>query len=393
MIKKILCCAIVPTVLSACGGGGDDTPLPMVHQLFAQTNNAQNGVLRYVRNDDGTLTAKAPVSTGGKGTDGVNYFGGGTIAPDALTSNNSVILNADGSQLYVANAGDNTVSVFAIDRRSGELTLLAVSPTGGVRPTSLALAKGVLYVTHQVGATQLGAYRVGADGKLTQLGQYAVLQKDALSTQVSISPDGKYVVVNGFLSSLAGPVPGNALLSYAINADGSLAAPVSSPSLGVAPFGGHYGSGALSSVYVVVEAAGGTVSSYRYADNGSFAGITGPVPVAGQKAPCWVTITPNNQFVYVSSGSGAVSLFSLDAGGTIAAINPTAATEPAPTPGGTSFATDSWVSPDGKYLYQDYSGADKIVSYAIGANGALSKLGEQATGTTSKVSLQGLVGN
>lgn len=392
MLNKLLLCTIVPAVLSACGGSGNDDATPAVHQLFAQSNNAQNTVLRFTRNDNGTLTARTPVNTNGKGTDGVNYFAGGAAAPDALTSNNSVILNADASQLFVANAGDNTVSVFAIDGRSGELTLLAVSPTGGIRPTSLAWAKGVLYVIHQAGATQLGAYRIGSDGKLAQIGQYPVLQTDALSTEVSISPDGGHVVVNGFLASVSGPMPGNALLSYAINTDGGLAAPVASPSLGVAPFGGRFANGSLNSVYVVAEAAGGTVSSYRYAANGGFTGITGPVAVAGQMAPCWLAITPDNRFVFVSNGSGSVSLFSLDSNGTIAAVNPTAAQEPA-VGSNASFAADSWISPDGKYLYQNYAGADKIVSYAIAANGALTKLDERAIGTSSKVSLQGLVGN
>lgn len=389
MLKPSYAAALLPLLLAACGSS-DDTVHP-IHQLFAQTNDTANSVLRYTRNDDGTLTAKTPQPTNGKGTNGVNYFAGGSVAPDALTSNNSVILNGDASRLFVANAGDNSVSVFSIDRVTGELALLAVSPTGGVRPTSLALANGVLYVTHQVGAAQLGAYRVGADGKLAPLATYTALQADALTTQVAISPDGKFVIVNGFLKSLSGPVPGNTLLAYAINADGTLQAPLASPSLGVAPFGGRFASGALSSVYVVAEAAGGTVSSYRYASSGSFAGITGPVAVAGQMAPCWLAITPDNQFVYVSSGSGAVSLFSLNGSGSIAAVNAVAASEPAVN-GASSFAADSWISPDGKYLYQNYAGADKVVSYAIGANGALAKLGERVAGTQSKVSLQGLVG-
>jgi 6-phosphogluconolactonase len=93
---------------------------------------------------------------------------------------------------------DNTVSVFSVNGNSAGITLLAVSPTAATRPTSLAYLNGILYVTNQQGAHELGAYHVGSDGKPTQIGQYAVVQQDALPTQVTVSPDGKYVVVNGF---------------------------------------------------------------------------------------------------------------------------------------------------------------------------------------------------
>jgi 6-phosphogluconolactonase len=195
----LIAASLFSSVLAACGGSGNDikTPTP-VAQLFVQTNDTANAVLPFIRNANGTLTAEPPVSTGGKGTDGVNYFMGGIVAPDALTSNRSVIVSPDGTLLFVANAGDNTVSVFSVNGNSAGITLLAVSPTAATRPTSLAYLNGILYVTNQQGAHELGAYHVGSDGKPTQIGQYAVVQQDALPTQVTVIPDGKYVVVNGF---------------------------------------------------------------------------------------------------------------------------------------------------------------------------------------------------
>ncbi|WP_250523424.1 MULTISPECIES: beta-propeller fold lactonase family protein [unclassified Caballeronia] len=377
-------------ILAACGGGSDNNSAK-TPQLFAQTNDATNAVIHFVRNADGTLNPKGTVLTGGKGTNGVNYFMGNIVAPDALTSNNSVIVSPDGSRLFVANAGDNTVSVLSIGP-AGELVLLAVSPTGGIRPTSLAYLNGVLYVTHQQGAQELGAFKVGTDGKLTAIGQYAVAVPDALPTQVAVTPNGKFVVVNGFLRTVAPAQPLNMLLSYPINSDGSLGQPVSSPSSGVGPFGGRFGSGPLTSVYAVTEAAGGTASSYSMAADGSFASLSGPIDVIGQQAPCWISLTPDNRFAFVGNGSGAVSLFSIDTAGKMTLANPIAATE-TPISGQTSaFANDSWISPDGKYLYQDYAGNDKIVAYAISADGSLRKLGEQPANTASKIGLQGLAG-
>lgn len=391
MSKNFAVAAAVAALLAACGGS-DDHPAPApVAQLFAQTNDTNNMVVHYLRNADGSLVPQAPVSTGGKGTNGVNYFMGNAVAPDALTSNHSVVVSDDSRQLFVANAGDNTVSVFAI-APDGGLTLKAVSPTGGVQPTSLAFNAGVLYVTHQRGANELGAYRVGDDGKLTPLGQYPVLQQDALPTEVSVSPDHKYVIVNGFLSSLTPTTPGNTLLAYPINADGTLGKAVASATSGVGPFGGVFGHGAQAGIYLTADAAGTTATSYSFSAGGAFSVVGGPVKVAGQTAPCWIAITPDNRFVYVSNGGGTVSQFALDAAGKLTLVNATAASEPGIKAGASSLAADSWISPDGKYLYQDYLGNDKIVVYAIGADGSLTKTGEQLAGTKSGVSLQGVAG-
>jgi len=199
-------------------------------------------------------------------------------------------------------------------------------------------------------------------------------------------------VVNGFLKTVNPVQPANALLAFPINADGSLGTAVSSTSAGIGPFGGRFGSGSLASSYVVTEAAGDTASSYSLASNGTFSTVSGPVTVTGQAAPCWLAITPDNKFVYVSSGSGTVSLFSLDASGKLTLSNATAATEAGLSSSTSSFANDSWISPDGKYLYQDYAGDDKIVAYSIATNGALTKIGEGPVTTQSKISLQGLTG-
>jgi 6-phosphogluconolactonase len=382
--------ATMSMFLAACGGDSVDKQAA-VPQLFAQTNDATNSVIHFTRNVDGTLVPKGEVLTGGKGTNGVNYFMGNVVAPDALTSDNSIIVSPDKTRLFVANAGDNTVSVLTIGA-AGDLALLAVSPTGGTRPTSLAFSNGVLYVTHQQGAQELGAYRVGSDGKLTQIGSYTVAVQDALPTQVAVSPDGKYVVVNGFLKTVSPTAPLNMLLAYPINGDGSLGLPTAATSAGIGPFGGRFASGSLASTYVVTEAAGGTVSSYSFSGAGTFATLSGPVKVTGQQAPCWLSITPDNRFVYVGNGSGAVSLFALDSNGRLTLVNPSVATEAAVAGQSSALANDSWISPDGKYLYQDYAGDDKIVAYAIGGDGSLTKLGEQAANTQSKVSLQGLTG-
>jgi len=387
--------AISVLVLAACGGSDNGNPVstPVASQLFAQSDDVSNAVLHFTRNANGTLSAGVPIKTGGKGTGGVTFAGGGTVGLDSLTSDDSVIVSPDSTRLFVTNAGDNSVSVFSIDRAGGSPTLLAVSPTGGVLPTSLAYANGVLYVSFQQGQNQLGAYRVGPSGVLTQIGQYPTLQANALPTQVAVSPDGKFVLVDvRSLAVGAGAAASTSLLTYAINADGTLGAAAVSPTLGMGPFSSHFGTGALARVAVTLEAVSNTASSYLLADSGSFSALSGPLAVPGKGGPCWLALTPDNKFAYASNASGVIALYSIDANGRLTLINGNAASEPSVTPGLASFAEDSWISPDSKFLYQDFPGDDKIVAYSIGADGSLTKLGEQPANTVSKISLQGLAG-
>src|SRR5471032_720151 len=393
--KTMVVSAISVLVLAACGGSDNGNPVstPVASQLFAQSDDVSNAVLHFTRNANGTLSAGVPIKTGGKGTGGVTFAGGGTVGLESLTSDDSVIVSPDSTRLFVTNAGDNSVSVFSIDRAGGSPTLLAVSPTGGVLPTSLAYANGVLYVSFQQGQNQLGAYRVGPSGVLTQIGQYPTLQANALPTQVAVSPDGKFVLVDvRSLAVGAGAAASTSLLTYAINADGTLGAAAVSPTLGMGPFSSHFGTGALARVAVTLEAVSNTASSYLLANSGSFSALSGPLAVPGKGGPCWLALTPDNKFAYASNASGVIALYSIDANGRLTLINGNAASEPSVTPGLASFAEDSWISPDSKFLYQDFPGDDKIVAYSIGADGSLTKLGEQPANTVSKISLQGLAG-
>lgn len=390
--KSIVASAVAALVVAACGGNGSPASTHVASQLFAQTDDSTNAVLHFKRNPDGTLAVGTSIPTGGKGTGGVT-FPSGAVGPDSLTGDNSVIVSPDQTRLFVTNAGDNTVSVFSIDPAGGDPKLLAVSPTSGVLPTSLGFANNVLYVTHQQGVNQLGAYRVGTDGKLAQIGSYPTVQADALPTAVTVSPDGKFVLLDVRSLGVTPTSGANAThVVYPINADGTLGTAVVSPTLGNGPFASRFGTGALTRVAITVEAVSNAVSSYQLADGGALSGISGPLIVPGAGTPCWLALTPDNKFAYVGNGGGFISLYSIDASGHLTLVNGSAAAEPPTTAGVGSFAEDEWVSPDSKFLYQDYPGDDKIVVYSIGADGSLTKVGEQPARTLSGITLQGLDG-
>src|SRR3954470_20204992 len=98
--------------------------------IYTQTNEAENKIINFRQGDDGKLTEVQRVPTGGRGTDGfssVPYTG--EAEPDSLTSSNAVIASKDKKQLFAVNAGNNTVSCFAVGG-DGMLTLTDTQSTG-----------------------------------------------------------------------------------------------------------------------------------------------------------------------------------------------------------------------------------------------------------------------
>lgn len=65
----------------------------------------------------------------------------GTVPPDAKAHNTTaeLVIAPDGKFLYVGNRGSNSVSVFAIDRKTGMLTLKENIPSGGKTPRNVRI--------------------------------------------------------------------------------------------------------------------------------------------------------------------------------------------------------------------------------------------------------------
>lgn len=389
---------LAAALLAACGGGGDDTasdaapqPAPVLaNLLYTQTNEPANTVLQYTRAANGTLVRAASVATGGMGTNGIRL--NGTPGPNTLGSQFSLVTMPADRLLVAANGGDNSISVFTLDAATGAPVLKKNTRTQGLRPNSLAVAGKVVYASFLGGSLQLGAYRLADDGSLAQLGLYNVAQMGGLNpamvapTQLLVSPDQRFVMVSTGTAS-------NAVLSFPINADGTLGNPVANTTQFATPFAGQFvkttGGG---TVYLSTGISGVSLTSYTMSSTGVLTQAS-QAAANGVGAPCWLSVTPNGRLAYVGNGSGSISSYMIGADGTLTLLQSIAAMEPSVLAGVNSVAGDSWVSPDGKYLYSTYLGADKIVSYAIDAgNGALTKVGEVIIGTSSRLGLQGLAG-
>jgi 6-phosphogluconolactonase (cycloisomerase 2 family) len=96
---------------------------------------------------------------------------------------------------------------------------------------------------------------------------------------------------------------------------------------------------------------------------------------------CWLAVSPDDRLVFTTNfGYSTVSSYRIDGNvlsiakdpaspkipgdGTYRAINGTVSSGP----------SDSWISPDGAYLYQIYGNASKLVGYATQPDGSLSEI-------------------
>jgi 6-phosphogluconolactonase (cycloisomerase 2 family) len=154
--------------------------------------------------------------------------------------------------------------------------------------------------------------------------------------------------------------------SFAVGADGRLVAAPGSPysAQGVGPFGSEFRPTNPSQLFVTNAHNGadlGTVSAFTDSPDGTLSSI-GSSPFAnGQSGTCWLTITPNGQYLWaVNTGSGTISRYSIAPDGTLTLLGNTDVS----ATGGVG-ATDPAVSPDGRTLYVNESRLDAVGAFAI----------------------------
>src|SRR6266851_4506945 len=139
--------------------------------LYMQTNEVRNTIVHYRWSASGTLTEVERVPTGGAGSGELSpiYH---VNRPNDFEGAGSVILTADRRFLFATNAGDNSVSSFAVSEDDGELALVDTKRTGnatsgGAKSLAYAPSSRTLYVLHTFGPDHLRLMSVDAKGKLT----------------------------------------------------------------------------------------------------------------------------------------------------------------------------------------------------------------------------------
>jgi len=392
-----------------------------VGHLYIQTNEIQNAIIHYHRSASGELSEVERCLTGGAGSGPFKPISGQESAPNAFEGAGSIILRPDRRWLFTTNGGDNSVSSFRVGEDGG-LTLVDCKPTGNpvegrsgtAKSVAYAPASGTLFVLHSFGPDHLRLMSVDAEGKLTPRPErYTVNTHDKpnrVSTMVVVSPDEKLVfvgttfdepIVSTGLYPDGSPIlwvqrGGGAFHSIASNApdpDGLAVFPVREDgSLGTARF---YDAGGGSPFYIAfLHGRPDTfVIGYAVGDGCSMGTIAkdgkvkiGPLVKIDTSAGvptelCWLAVSPDDRTIYATNfGYSNISSYHINGSGLEIACDPACPKVPGDgTARGlngtvTSGPADSWITPDGAYLYQIYGNASKLVGYATQQDGSLSEI-------------------
>jgi 6-phosphogluconolactonase len=275
----------------------------------ANPGQNENDISLFTIASDGSLTEVLPRMS---------------VAPNASLPQ-LLLMDTAGAFLYVANAGSNNISVFAVDSGSGALTAVANSPffVGSV-PLNMQLTPSGNFLFVTIASQSSGSivgFSVNA-GSLTQA---------SLTATDGINPNG-----------------------LAIDPSGTFLYTANSGSNSVSIFG-------IDSAGVLTEVQGSPLA-------------VGSVPVA-------LILDPQGKFLYVANqGANNVTAYSINATTGLPDILTTSTTT------GT-FATESSPSflvadPDGKYLYVGNQGSSAGIQVFGVSSGTLTALSTYGVGNT-----------
>lgn len=321
--------------------------------VYTMSNATEgNEILAFAQDDSGLLTPAGEFPTGGLGT------GSGLGNQGALAH--------DGEFLFAVNAGSDDISVLRFDDE--ELQLVDLAYSGGDRPVSVTIDRGILYVLN-AGSDSIAGFTVDGDGLLEEL-EGSVRTLSGVGTgaaQIGFSDDGSVLIVTERAT--------NSVVTFDLDRTGVPTERQVFASPGVTPFGFAVAPGRR---IFVAEAAGGaegasTVTSWRVAPDGTLNVLT-PAEPTFQAAACWAAITPDGRYVYTTNtASSSISGFGVH-GGDLELLHGGVAGDP----GAGARPIDLVITPDGRFLHALNGGTDSIGSFAIADDGSLEYLGEQA---------------
>ena len=328
----------------------------VVGHVYETTNAAAgNAIQVFDRLRDGRLRAGVTVATGGRGLGASLASQGGLVR--------------DGNLLFAVNAGDDTVSTLAITDHG--LVRRDVASSGGSRPVSITVRRGVVYVLNQASET-ISGLRVSREGRLQPLpNSTRSLSKSSTgataAAEVAFSPDGRTLVVTH---------KGDRTIdTFAVIGDYAHRA-VAHRSSGTTPYGFAFDRRGHA---IVSEADASAVSSYVV--RGDRLRTITPSLSDHQAAACWLVVTDNGHYAYtVNAASASISSYRIDSGGRLRLVASVAAT----TSGG---GTDAALSADNDELYVRLANGS-VASYAVGRDGSLTT--QQDTKGAAAVGAAGL---
>jgi 6-phosphogluconolactonase (cycloisomerase 2 family) len=389
---------------------------PRGGHLYMQTNQTRNAIIHYRWAKSGTLTEVERVATGGAGSGDISpiYH---IARPNHFEGAGSVTLAPDRRFLFTTNAGDNSVSSFAVDKE-GRLTLVDVKRTGntqsgGAKSVAYAPSSRTLFVVHSFGPDHLRLMSVDEEGNLRpRPEEYSVSTKDwpdRVPTMAVLSPDGKFLVLgtafdelpsrknpdgslilwiphgpDGALHVIASNAPDpDGLVVFPLRDDGTLGAAKVQDAKGASPFYIAFLNRQPDTFLIGYAVSDGCAMATIDKDGNISVGPLVKIDTsAGLPSElCWLAVSPDDRFVFTTNfGYSHMSSYRIDGGklsvakdpacpkvpgdGTFRAIDGTVSSGP----------SDSWITPDGAYVYQIYGNASKLVGYATQRDGSLKEI-------------------
>jgi hypothetical protein len=281
-------------------------------------------------------------------------------------------------------------------------------------------------VVHTFGPDHLRLMSVDNEGNLTARPErYSVSTMDwpnRVPTMAVLSPDGKFLLLGSAFDELPTKNPDGSLILWIPRKDGALHVIASNApdpdGITIFPVDGNGTLGTPS----FNDARGGSpfyitflhnrpdtfVIGYAVADGVSIGKIdaNGKITVgavvaidtsAGRPSElCWLAVSPDDRLVFTTNfGFSNISSYRIDGDAVSIAKDPACPKVPGdgtfrPINGTVSSGpSDSWLTPDGAYLYQIYGNASKLVGYASRPDGSLD---EVSSATIPYNGPQGLAG-
>ena len=333
-------------------------PAAAMADVYTQTNAADgNEVVAFSQTASGSVREAGRFPTGGSGTgSGLGNQGAVVVA---------------GGRLFATNAGSNDVSVFAIGR-GGRLRLLDRLSSGGRRPVSVAVHRGLVYVANAGGRGSISGYRLRQDGQLVRLpGSRRRLSgmPGSGAAQIGFSPSGRTLVVTERETDL--------IDVYRVRRDGRTTGPATQRSFGTTPFGFAFTPrGHLIVSEAFDAAANGSATSSYTLDGRRLRAISRSVPTT-ETAACWTAVTPDGRYAYVTNTqSDTVSGYRVGRDGRLRLLDADGRTADLGTGSG---PTDAAIDADGRTLYTLNPREGTVAALRIGRDGSLRVLGRAGT--------------
>jgi len=388
--------------------------------VFAMSNaRDSNEVVAYSRAEDGSLTQVGLFPTGGTGSGSFEDTSNGLVlgtAAGEIAPNNLLEPSGDQQFLFATNAGSNNITVFRVN--AGGLQTVATEDSGGEKPVSITVNSGVVYVLNSgemndslfdgngnvipnctTGLTPtITGFTLAGDGTLTPIpGSERDLSGEQISgcAQVSFTPDGERLVVTERLAqpdALNQQTSDNerlddegVIITFAVNADGSLDNQQIIDATGQGPFGFTF---AKNGNLFTTEQFDGPAGPGRGATTSYVPGTASDQPLLraapsirnGGTDTCWVVVTDDQTLGFTTSffADGRLSSYAIDDIGITRLIRRVATGEDAQNDDVDMGASDLALSRDSAYLYQLNSVNGTINAWRNNGDGSL-ELIEQKT--------------